>query len=140
MHPDMNLIFPTNENWWRWALWLTLVAPLLEEFVLRAGLHQALLRSVAAGARDTRPDAARAAFGRPPIRIAGLSCVFCLMHLARGAGLALAVVPAALLLGWVYERTGDWQLCAVAHGGLNLLWLAACIAGFQWLPIAGIAS
>ena len=39
-----NGLDPTNGHWWLSALVMVLIAPLVEEFVMRGGIHQALIR------------------------------------------------------------------------------------------------
>jgi uncharacterized protein len=110
-------------------LLMTLVAPVLEEFVMRAGLHDAMLR---------RDRAVRAAYSAAtaPVQMSGttwrliaLSSAFGLLHLPRGIGLAIAVVPAAMVIGWVYERTRSWTSCALLHATMNWAWLGLGTAG-----------
>lgn len=91
-------------------VWMLLVlAPLTEELVFRAGLHEALLR-------------------RLPSKLAAnalSALVFALVHvLARGDVAAIAVALPALLIGTVYAR---WRLlwpCVLLHAAMNAIWLA----------------
>ncbi len=92
---------------------LLVVAPLAEEAVLRAGLHEALLRRAVAPA------------------LANLACalLFGLLHaLARGSSAALLVVLPALLVGALYQRTRRLRDAVLLHAFFNALWLAAAVA------------
>ena len=98
---------------WNWVGWLVL-APVLEEVVFRGGLHAALLR------RKSRPLLAGA--GRINALVAA---AFGLAHaLTRSLVLGLAVLPMALVIGWVYERTGRVRHCVWIHAGCNAAWFA----------------
>lgn len=89
---------------------LLLVAPLTEELVFRAGIHECLLR------RLHSPKVANA--------LVALGFVF--GHVVvRGNLTAIAVALPALLIGAVYER---WRMvwpCVVLHAAMNVIWLAA---------------
>ena len=95
----------------RWAV-LLVIAPVLEEIVLRAGLQEALLRRLA-----SHGTAAAAA---------NLACAiaFAAAHwmLRPGAFAALTLVP-ALWLGWVYQRNRCVAPCITHHAAMNALWL-----------------
>lgn len=87
---------------------LLVVAPLVEESLFRAGLHEFLLRRL-----------------QPPV-IANL-CValaFASAHAAARAEVAslLLAVP-ALLVGAAYQRWRSVRLCVVLHASMNALWL-----------------
>ncbi|MBX3603697.1 MAG: JDVT-CTERM system CAAX-type protease [Piscinibacter sp.] len=95
------------------VLVLLAVAPLAEEAVLRAGLHEALLR------RRMRAVAANIA----------CAIAFGLVHaLVRGDLAALAVALPALLVGAVYGRTRRLRNAVLLHAVLNAAWLAAVLA------------
>lgn len=101
------------------AVQLLLVAPLLEEVVLRAGLHDALLQ------RARSPHDARLA-------ILFSTLAFGVAHaLSRSAALGLAVMPAVAFIGWVYQQRRRLLDCIGLHAFLNLgwLWLAATPMG-----------
>ncbi len=92
---------------------LLVVAPLAEEAVLRAGLHEALLRRAVAPA------------------LANLACAlaFGLLHaVARGSPAALLVALPALLVGALYQRTRRLRDAVLLHAFFNALWLAAAAA------------
>jgi membrane protease YdiL (CAAX protease family) len=100
---------------------LLLVAPLAEEIVFRAGLHEALLR------RALSPHIANLA----------TALAFGLAHLAvRGDGMAFAVVLPALLIGAVYQRTRRVRDCVLLHAAMNAFWLVAGLAG---LPLFSVS-
>jgi trimeric autotransporter adhesin len=123
-----NLSDPTNGQWWFTALLLILIAPVLEEFVIRAGLHQALIQVPKTQAGRSSPlGIFGQAFGlmasKPWSRLFFVALIFGVLHLPRNAHLALAVIPAAMLLGWLFERGRSWKRCAVAHAAMNALWI-----------------
>jgi membrane protease YdiL (CAAX protease family) len=93
---------------------LLIVAPLIEEVLLRVGLHETLLRRAA-----------------PPwLAVVATSLAFGLAHAAiRGDAAALVVALPALLIGVVYQRTRRLRLCVALHATMNALWLAAGLAG-----------
>lgn len=96
---------------------LLLVAPLAEEIVFRAGLHEALLR------RAVQPQVANGV----------TALAFALVHLAaRGDGVALAVALPALLIGAVYQRTRRVRDCVILHAAMNALWLLAGTTGMPF--------
>lgn len=92
---------------------LLLLAPLAEETVLRAGVHDALLRRAVA-----------------PVT-ANLACalLFGLAHAwLRGQAAALAVVLPALAIGAVYTRTRRLRDAVLLHAAFNAVWLVAATA------------
>ena len=91
---------------------LLVVAPLTEETLLRAGLHDALLRSGAAP-------------GNAVLMSAG---VFAATHaLVRDDMSAFAVVLPALVIGALYQRKRRLRYCVLLHAVMNALWLAASL-------------
>lgn len=96
-------------------LWLLVLAPLVEEWVIRAGLQEALLQRAA-------PPASRARLGSVLLS----SLAFCALHASRGWGTALMVAPVSLLIGTVYARRRNWLACACLHATGNLAAWAAC--------------
>lgn len=88
---------------------LLLVAPLLEEWIVRAGLHTWLLQRAAPG----------------PAVVAS-AAAFSALHLGTGAAAALLVFWPGLLFGMAYQRWRDWRLCALLHGLCNALAICAC--------------
>ena len=90
---------------------LLLLAPLLEEWIVRAGLQEWLAR---------RNQAALVL----PLLVP--AAVFSLLHLGAGPAAASAVFLPGLALGVVYRRWRDWRLCAVVHAFFNLFALTAC--------------
>ena len=96
---------------------LLLLAPLLEETVLRPGLHAWALRRWG---------------GAVPRWLAWPSAVnllvavlFAALHLLRlPLLLALAVVLPSLMVGQVFEMTARLWPCVLTHSAFNLGWLA----------------
>jgi membrane protease YdiL (CAAX protease family) len=93
---------------------LLAMAPLLEEAVFRAGLHEQLLR---------RPNLARHANVLTALAF-GLAHV-----LVQGHPLAFAVALPAWLIGLAYERWRRVRYCAALHAIFNALWIAWVVAG-----------
>jgi membrane protease YdiL (CAAX protease family) len=90
-------------------LLLLVVAPLLEETVLRAGVHETLLRR----ARWT-----------PGLINVLTAAGFGLAHMAlRQDPQALLVALPALLIGLIYQRWRSLRWCVAAHAAMNGLWL-----------------
>lgn len=97
------------------AFVLLFAAPLLEEAVFRAGLHEALLRH-----------------GRGLLLANALTALlFGAAHVAvRGDAGAFAVALPALAIGLVYERTRRLRWCVLLHAAMNAVWLAVA----TWWP------
>ena len=88
---------------------LLVLAPVLEELVFRAGLHESLLRRLCA----------------PWVANALTALVFALAHvLVRGDPAAFAVALPALLIGIVYQRWRRLWPCVLLHAAMNAIWLA----------------
>lgn len=98
------------------ALLLLLVGPVLEEYVLRAGLQAALSHVLA----KRRPLIGSA------LTIIACALVFALLHLQHGASAALALSAPAVAIGVLYQMTGSWRACACLHIGFNWLAWFAC--------------
>jgi len=92
------------------ALRLLLLAPLLEEWIVRAGLQEWLMR------RYPRS---------PMLSLLAPGLFFSLLHVGAGCNAAWVFLP-GLALGLLYLRWRDWRLCALVHALLNLFALAAC--------------
>lgn len=93
---------------------LLLLAPLVEEALFRAGLHEALLRRR----------------GMPLLANVATALSFGVAHaLLHGDPAALAVALPALLIGSVYQRTRRVRDCALLHAVMNALWLAGGLIG-----------
>lgn len=92
------------------AFVLLCAAPLLEEAVFRAGLHEALLRH-----------------GRGLLLANGLTALaFGTLHVVvRGDAAAFAVALPALAIGWTYGRWRRLRWCVALHAAMNAIWLAA---------------
>lgn len=105
------------------ALVLLVLAPLLEETVWRAGLHEALLR------RGVRPGAA----------VVAVALAFAGTHLLWwGSALALAVAVPALLIGVAYQHTRRVRVCVLLHAALNVAWWLAPAPWRQWADWGGL--
>ena len=89
---------------------LLLLAPVLEEWVIRAGLHAGLLRKGLA-AHWTVALAAGA---------------FSLLHAASGWFAMAAVFLPGIALGLLYQWRPDWRICAAAHSAMNALGMTFC--------------
>ena len=89
---------------------LLLLAPLLEEWVVRAGVQAWLVRRGVQGGASMALSA----------------CAFALLHAGSGWRAALLVLPPGLVMAWLYQRSRDWRLCALLHCGLNALALGGC--------------
>ena len=96
---------------------LLLLAPLLEEWVVRAGLQEWLIRRALAGRRE-------ATAGTAPVFWSATA--FSLLHLGSGWQAALLVLPPGLALAMLYQRGRDWRACALLHCGFNALAIAGC--------------
>lgn len=104
MTPDLGVV-----------LRLLLLAPLLEEWILRAGLQEWMLRHLP----------------RPDLRTRMLAVVipalaFSLLHIGAGIAAAGAVFLPGLVLGMIYLRTRKWWMCALMHLSFNAFALAFC--------------
>jgi membrane protease YdiL (CAAX protease family) len=109
-------------NGWTVTLLLLLIAPVLEEFVLRAGLQSAFSRKDFA---KTCTNVAVFDFSSAPVRITVVALLFSLAHLPRGLWLALGTFPVALFIGWWFERRHNWIECAAIHSAANAIWIFA---------------
>jgi membrane protease YdiL (CAAX protease family) len=94
---------------------LLLLAPLLEDWVVRAGLQEWLIRRE--GRRQGRTG---------PAPVAWSAAAFGLLHLGSGWLAVLLVLAPGLLLAMLYQRSRDWRLCALLHCGLNALAIGGC--------------
>ena len=91
---------------------LLLLAPVLEEWVVRAGLQEWLIRHT-----DGRARAA-------PVALS--AAAFALLHVGAGWHAAALVLAPGLALALLYQRSRDWRWCALAHCGMNALALGGC--------------
>lgn len=92
---------------------LLLLAPVLEEWVVRAGLQEWLIRRT-----DGRARAASVALS---------AAAFALLHAGSGWRAVLLVLAPGLVLALLYQCRRDWRLCALAHCGMNALALGGCV-------------
>ncbi|MCS0582929.1 JDVT-CTERM system glutamic-type intramembrane protease [Massilia pinisoli] len=92
---------------------LLLLAPVLEEWVVRAGLQEWLIRCT-----DGRARAA-------PVALS--AAAFALLHAGSGWRAVLSVLAPGLVLALLYQHRRDWRLCALAHCGMNALALGGCV-------------
>jgi len=88
---------------------LLLLAPLLEEWIVRAGLHNWLLQRTSAA----------------PALLASATA-FSALHLGSGLTAAALVFGPGLLFGLAYQRWRDWRLCALLHSLCNAFAICAC--------------
>jgi uncharacterized protein len=88
---------------------LLLLAPLLEEWIARAGLQAWLLRRMA-----------------PAPALLASTAAFSALHLGAGPLAAALVSGPGLLMGWTYQHWRDWRLCALLHGLCNALAMICC--------------
>ncbi len=88
---------------------LLLLAPLLEEWIVRAGLHDWLLQRTGAA-----PALLASAFA------------FSALHLGSGLMAAALVFGPGVLFGLVYQRWRDWRMCALMHGLSNAFAITLC--------------
>ena len=91
------------------VLRLLILAPLLEEWIVRAGLHEWLLRR-----------------GAPAPALLGSAVAFSALHLGSGPVAAALVFWPGLLFGAAYQRWRDWRLCALLHGLCNAFAISVC--------------
>lgn len=92
---------------------LLLLAPVLEEWVVRAGLQEWLIRRAAPV---------------PTLWSAILSAAaFALLHVGSGWRAVGLVLAPGFALALLYRRCRDWRWCALAHCGMNALALGGCV-------------
>jgi membrane protease YdiL (CAAX protease family) len=91
---------------------LVVVAPVLEEAALRAGLHEALL------ARRWSPTATNLL----------TALTFAALHMAvQGSWQGALVAGPALLIGAAYNRWRQLRWCVLLHAAMNAAWLAVML-------------
>ena len=122
------LMLPDAGVWFR----LLLLAPLLEEWVVRAGLQEWLIGAAARASVASAPSAASPIWAMwamcasaTPVIVS--AAAFGLLHLGSGWPAALAVTAPGLALALLYQRGRDWRWCALVHGLFNLFALTVCI-------------
>jgi len=92
---------------------LLLLAPVLEEWVVRAGLQEWLIRR-------------RAAEGGRGMAVVWSALAFGLLHAGSGWRAVLLVLPPGLALALLYQRRRDWRLCVLLHCAMNALAVGGC--------------
>lgn len=104
-------------GWQQWAI-LLVVSPVLEEWVFRRGLHDALR----AGRR-----VAQIHFMHGWVSLTNLvvALTFSAFHAFSQGWLALGVIAPALVIGAVFERNGRLKECILLHAGFNAAWITA---------------
>lgn len=88
---------------------LLLLAPLLEEWIMRAGVQHWLLQRC-----------------RPASALFVSALLFAALHGAAGWQQAALVFWPGLLFGAAYQRWRDWRLCALLHGLCNAFAITLC--------------
>jgi membrane protease YdiL (CAAX protease family) len=89
---------------------LLLLAPLLEEWIIRAGLQEWLMRHHWGAVLTLLAPAA----------------AFSLLHLGAGWHAVAGVFLPGLVLGLIFRRWRDWRLCVLVHALFNAFALAFC--------------
>jgi membrane protease YdiL (CAAX protease family) len=93
-----------------------MTSAVLEEIVFRHGLQGGLQH-----AGRLRLWGSHTAWVSPANALS--TAAFVLAHgFTRSWALAMAVLPASVCLGCLYERRRSLWLCMAAHGGMNALW------------------
>ena len=91
------------------VLRLLVLAPLLEEWVVRAGLHAWLLPR-----------------SRGAVAVLASAAAFSALHLGSGPLAAALVFGPGVMFGLAYQRWRDWRLCALLHSACNAWALSMC--------------
>lgn len=99
---------------------LLVLAPLLEEWIVRAGVQEWLMRR---GARPSLP--------RFFLQLLLPAVLFSALHWRAGAQVAVQVFLPGLAFGLLYRATRDWRACALAHALSNGAALGYCHPFFQ---------
>jgi membrane protease YdiL (CAAX protease family) len=102
---------------------LLLLAPLLEEWVLRAGLQEWLIRRMA---RLTPRNPAHVGVWADLAPATCSAGAFALMHLGSGWRAVGLVLAPGLAMAVLYQQTRDWRLCMLLHGAMNAFAIGAC--------------
>ena len=95
---------------------LLLLAPVLEELVVRAGLQQYLIGRFYQSDINAKLT---------PVLLSATA--FSVLHMASGWNVVLAVFLPGLLLAMMYQATRDWRLCALTHAVFNGMALGVCM-------------
>ncbi len=94
---------------------LLLEAPLLEEWIIRAGVQEWLMRRDNASGR-----------WREVADVVLPACCFSLLHLRAGPFVMVQVFLPGLVLGVVYQHSRDWRICALMHAFFNGMAMSFC--------------
>lgn len=95
-----------------------MTAAVIEEVIFRLGIQEHLLRRAESPQRT-----GTAMLSGPSVANLLTASVFGLAHgLLRSWTLAFATLPAALALGWLYQRRRRVGPCIALHALLNLAW------------------
>jgi membrane protease YdiL (CAAX protease family) len=105
---------------------LLLLAPLLEEWIVRAGLQEWLMRLPVQAAAPGRGAAAQAAWLAALLQIVLPALFFSALHWRAGTQVAVQVFLPGLAFGLLYRATRDWRACALAHALSNGAALGFC--------------
>jgi len=110
---------------------LLVVAPLLEEWIVRAGVQEWLMRRALASG-PAGGLAGRLARGRAgdAAAIVLAALFFSLLHARAGAMAASQVFLPGLVLGALYRQCRDWRWCALLHAIFNGMALGTCAVIF----------
>jgi membrane protease YdiL (CAAX protease family) len=99
---------------------LLLAAPVLEELAFRGAIQESLLRLL----ERRLPGDGRVAAWRAAGANGLTAALFALAHaLHRGAWLGWAALPAALVIGMIYDRRRRVLPCILVHAALNAGWI-----------------
>lgn len=103
---------------------LLLLAPALEECVLRAGLQEWLIRRGTPAGPGSGVSTGIGSSAGASIAISTLA--FGALHLGAGWQQAALVLAPGLALAWLYQRGRRWRWCALLHAGFNACALSVC--------------
>jgi membrane protease YdiL (CAAX protease family) len=101
---------------------LLVLAPLLEEWIVRAGVQEWLMR---------RTAPLSSPFFSACLQVLPPALFFSALHWRAGAQVAVQVFLPGLAFGLLYRAARDWRACALAHALSNAAALAYCHPFFQ---------
>ncbi|WP_394779843.1 JDVT-CTERM system glutamic-type intramembrane protease [Undibacterium sp.] len=114
-HPDAGVL-----------LRLLLVAPLLEEWIVRAGLQEWLRQWMVRRTSVLAGKAGSADLQVHAVPVLVSAAAFSLLHIGSGFTSAVMVFVPGLALAGTYQATRDWRVCALVHGLFNAYALCFC--------------